>query len=335
MIVCGDALSELKKMNDESIHCVITSPPYWGLRDYQVTGQLGLEKTPEEYTEKMTGVFHEIKRVLRDDGTVWLNLGDSYFGGGFGTSPGGNDDFSKRYPKQASNRGTMEHEIRKKLGSLKQHHSILKTKDLCGIPWRVAFALQADGWYLRSDVIWHKPNPMPESVQDRPTKAHEYMFLLTKSDNYFYDAEAIMEPSVTNENRPHGVVRDRVYGYESKAKKMRTSVKRGGFNGKTNALPGREAFRAVRQFRNKRSVWTISTKPYKGAHFAVMPEALVEPCILAGSKVGDTILDPFSGSGTVGVVAKRFRRQFVGIELNLKYVKMSEQRISITPEPML
>ncbi len=268
-ILKGDNLTILKILPDTFVNTCVTSPPYWGLRDYGVTGQLGLEKTPEQYVKKMVEVFHEVRRVLCDNGTLWLNLGDTYAASGFGA--GGKSRPLREARVKPPKRGLPEG---------------YKPKDLVGIPWRVAFALQADGWYLRSDIIWHKPNPMPESVIDRPTKAHEYIFLLSKCSKYYYDAESIMEDAITNENRPDGIVRDRELDYDSKQKKLRPSVKRGGFNGKTNTIPGREAFRAVREKRNKRSVWTVATHPYPEAHFAVFPERLIEPCIKAGSPQG-------------------------------------------------
>jgi DNA modification methylase len=304
-ILQGDAVALLREMPAGYVRCCVTSPPYWGLRDYGVEGQLGLERTPEEYVARMVDVFREVRRVLADDGTLWLNLGDSYnaYNGNAGPSSGlsaGSAADTER-PKLASGYGLSTRS--------------LKPKDLVGIPWRVAFALQADGWWLRSDIIWHKPNPMPESVTDRPTKAHEYVFLLTKSAKYYYDAKAIVEPqspaSLADHlrrkpsSRSNGAAPDR--GTGDSGLRMNGVMTSG--------------------FRNRRTVWTITPKPFKGAHFAVMPEALVEPCVLAGSAVGDTVLDPFAGSGTVGVVAKRHGRDFVGCELNPEYVTMAGRRI--------
>ena len=314
-ILEGSVFDRLKDIEDESIQCVVTSPPYWCLRDYgtaeweggdencehkvgratrgglsemqsgNIGGfgdesiknggkcpkcgairkdkQLGLEETPEEFVDNLVKMFREIKRVLREDGTVWLNLGDSYFGS---SGQGGKTE------KQTTNTGSYHSHTRKS--------NTLKTKDLCGIPWRVAFALQSDGWYLRQDIIWHKPNPMPESVQDRCTKAHEYIFLLTKSAKYFYDVDAVKEESTDD----------------------------------TDSL------------RNKRSVWTITTKPYKEAHFATFPPELPELCIKAGSREGDIVLDPFFGSGTTGWVAQRLGRKWIGVELNPEYIKIAEKR---------
>ena len=370
-LMLGDCIKKLKKLPDESIHCVVTSPPYYGLRDYGHEGQIGLEQTPDEYVQKMVAVFREVWRVLRKDGTVWLNLGDSYathaskrsaqFNGDI--TDGRNDPFTRKKPTASS------------IG--------LKEKDLIGIPWRVAFALQADGWYLRQDIIWHKPNPMPESVTDRCTKAHEYIFLLSKSQKYFYDSEAIKEPAA--------------YVGCNRGKSRNISP-----TGMT------EMDNKQYDTRNKRSVWTVSTKPFSGAHFAVFPEKLIEPCILAGTsekgccsvcgsfwvrkikkgkglvidesegevqgrrkasghKATDTsrrkylsgkrqaehkknnpdkflgwqqsctckkhkpisckVLDPFTGSGTTGIVSIENGRSFIGIELNRDYFEMAKKRI--------
>lgn len=372
----GDALALLRALEGGSVHCVVTSPPFWGLRDYGVVGQYGLESTPEEYVSQMVAVFREVRRVLRDDGTLWLNMGDTYANGG----RGGMGDAS------TLNGGTESHDasMRALLArgeAARRPPEGLKPKDLVGIPWRVAFALQADGWWLRSDVIWSKPNPMPESVTDRPTKAHEYLFLLSKSATYYYDAEVIAEASVDAPGISRGGSLSRF--------------------GPTEALIAAEAHRGTKEYgssgkRNRRSVWTIATQPFPGSHFAVMPEALVEPCILAGTspqacekcgapwervverepvpvrpnfdgkrgtlpksagRGGDErdragnvattttgwrsscscentgsadclVLDPFAGSGTVGVVALRHGRRFLGLELNAEYVTMARRRIA-------
>jgi DNA modification methylase len=293
-ILTGDVRQRLADIPNNSVRCCVTSPPYWGLRDYGNDGQIGLEQSPEAYVAEMVEVFREVRRTLTDDGSLWLNLGDSYNGsGGAGGdySEGGLKDGQPKYPGR-------------RLASL-------KPKDLVGIPWRVAFALQADGWWLRQDIIWHKPNPMPESVTDRCTKAHEYVFLLTKSARYYYDAEAVAEPALAKNHHD--------------------------YTGTSYSAPGQTAHTGNRDkeidgpmTRNKRSVWSITTKPFKGAHFAVMPEALVEPCILAGSAKDDLILDPFTGSGTVGSVAIRLGRRFIGCELNPEYVAIAEQRIGST-----
>jgi DNA modification methylase len=298
----GDCRAVLPTLEAGSVQTCVTSPPYWGLRDYGVEGQLGLEKTPEEYVLRMVEVFREVKRVLREDGTLWLNLGDSYAATTKGT--GGTKSLSGGGSLRPNGHSQPQMDpIRMDYGVLP-----IKPKDLVGIPWRVAFALQADGWWLRSDVIWSKPNPMPESVTDRPTKAHEYLFLLTKAERYYYDAEAIAEPAVRVGDLPGGSAKQVRLGDRPNVAKL--------------------AVRPVDAQRNRRSVWTIATQPFPEAHFAVMPEALVEPCILAGSKAGDTVLDPFAGSGTVGKVAARHGREFVGIDLNPQYVDMARRRIA-------
>jgi DNA modification methylase len=276
----------------------VTSPPYYGLRDYGIDEQLGLEDTPELYVQKLVEVFREVKRVLKDDGTLWLNLGDSY----------SNLNWSYGKDKRFETQINIESE-KKKFGRGIADKN-LPSKSLMGIPWRVAFALQADGWILRQDIIWHKPNPMPESVTDRCTKAHEYIFILAKSQKYYFDNEAIKEPHTTKPTK----LRDRRNERYGRAflSPLGAGLRTGyGENG-----------------RNKRSVWTITTKPFKGAHFATFPEDLVKPCILAGSPKGGVVLDPFCGSGTVGVVCQKLGRDFIGIELNPDYVKMAEKRIA-------
>jgi DNA modification methylase len=303
-ILHGDVLDKLKEIETESIQCVVTSPPYWGLRDYGSDGQLGLEETPEEYVENMVKVFREVKRVLKHDGTVWLNLGDSYSSGS-----GGYDD---KYMHNSTS-GTPSGGVRKSVSASKPFG--LPTKNLVGIPWRVAFALQADGWYLRQDIIWHKPNPMPEPVTDRCTKSHEYIFLLTKSAKYFYDNDAVREPVAEssigrlNQNIDQQVGTTRANG----GKKSNGNLKAVG---------------DIEKGRNKRSVWTITTKPYKEAHFAVFPPKIPELCIKAGSKEGDIVLDPFFGSGTTGWVAQRLGRKWIGVELNAEYIKIAEKRFA-------
>lgn len=277
-VLTGDCRRMMKTLPAESIHCCVTSPPYWGLRDYGHSDQVGQEATPDEYVSTLRTVFAEIWRVLRNDGTLWLNLGDTYFGSwGNYVCPGSTS--AKALDKRRKDRyGTFKPPMatRARFGSV-------KSKDLCGIPWKVAFALQADGWYLRSDIIWHKPNTMPESVRDRPTKAHEYLFLFSKSPRYFYDPDAIKEPAICGGRGSSFTDRRDLLVRPTTGLKPRESVARGGFDGKTCELPGREAFRAVRERRNKRSVWTISTRPYAGAHFATYPPELVRPCILAGT----------------------------------------------------
>ena len=316
MIVCGDARS--LPLRDATVRCVVTSPPYWGLRDYGIgSDQLGLEPTPDLYIQHLVEIFREVKRVLRDDGTVWLNLGDSYAGswGNYhpNSPPGKHGQRLKEtarwnrpaYADQAMLPPTANAARKGGGGTLG-----LKPKDLVGIPWRVAFALQADGWYLRSDIIWAKPNPMPESVTDRPTRSHEYVFLLSKSGRYYYDAKAIAEPTL-----PESLVR---YKYDftgdpTTSGKLSTQAPRGA--------------RIAHPTKNRRSVWFIPTQPYRGAHFATFPEKLVEPCVLAGCPGGGTVLDPFCGSGTVGVVAARHGRKFVGVELKPDYIRLAQERI--------
>ena len=372
-LVLGDCLDILPTLPAESVQTCVTSPPYWGLRDYGVGGQLGLEATVSEYVAKMVVVFREVRRVLRDDGTLWLNLGDSYAGGAQGNTRG------------AGAGGGKERGQSMGFGALPKRLDIesgLKNKDLVGIPWRVAFAMQADGWYLRQDIIWHKPNPMPESVIDRCTKSHEYIFLMAKSARYFYDAEAVREDGKTYTRKASGYV-----GF--KATHIGQNQK-GGFADKDTTTTGR----------NKRSVWTVTTKPYRDAHFATFPPDLIEPCVLAGSadkccskcgrawervievsrkegrehlecgnmdergvtrttaglsvpaeykvkstrtvgfrpacdcgetdSIPSTVLDPFNGAGTTGVVAIQHGRRYIGIELNPDYLEMARKRIQET-----
>ena len=319
----GDCLESLKTMPDKSIQMCVTSPPYYGLRDYGVDEQIGLEKTPDEYIARLVEVFHEVKRVLKDDGTLWVNMGDSYAGSGKGQTKNGANDRKVNKTKGM------------KLNIQKPSEIGLKPKDLIGIPWMLAFALRSDGWYLRQDIIWAKPNPMPESVKDRCTKSHEYIFLLSKSAHYYYDADAIAEPSTTYENRPAGVVRDRLYGYDSKQNKIRVklgskSFSKGQANGAGIEPTGnaKKDYYEVPFVRNRRDIWTIKSKPYNGAHFAVFPPEIPRLCILAGSKPGDTILDPFAGSGTTGAVAISLRRRAVLCELNVEYVGLIRERIT-------
>jgi len=363
-ILCGDSLSVLREMPDESVQTCVTSPPYWGLRDYGNEGQIGLEKTPEEYIEKMTKVFSEIKRVLRDDGTLWLNIGDSYAGSGRGRDADGTWNPGQGGSKQATNNGST---IGRQVNSKSLSRNAIeegaignawgyKQKDLIGIPWMLAFALRSDGWYLRSDIIWHKPNPMPESVTDRPTKSHEYIFLLSKSKNYYYDADAIKEPITDSTTirmlqnveaqtgkqwtpqmakRPNGVNRNRELGYDSKENKLRGHKNMQPDGQEPNSIHVRRTEGMMDlpyAIRNKRSVWTVPTMPYKGAHFATFPEALITPCILAGAPEGGIVLDPFAGSGTTLAVAKAHNRKYIGIELNPEYIKLAEKRLSKVPE---
>jgi DNA modification methylase len=377
-IITGDCLDVIRTLPDQSVNCCVTSPPYWGLRDYGVAGQLGLEPTPQEYVEKMVAVFREVRRVLRDDGTLWCNMGDTY---GTGTTA----------TRQAGKRGIG---VSQQLAQDAVPRAGGMAKQLLGIPWKLAFALQADGWYLRQDIIWAKPNPMPESVRDRCTKSHEYLFLLAKSERYYFDADAIKEPSAPasaprrlradlrlkegyaeshfgnppirakersdgsagtvaetgNDNcgtREHlrgeleGCAGDSGSGGDGRPsgdsnqliRSKRDSFKR---EAKEDAIPGQAALqhregRAENGYsletRNKRSVWTVTTQPFKEAHFATFPPKLIEPCILAGCPEGGTVWDPFGGAGTTGLVADRFQRNAILIELNPEYAAMAEKRI--------
>jgi DNA modification methylase len=264
----GDCREIMQTLPEQSVNCCVTSPPYFGLRDYGMAEQIGLEPTPERFVADLVAVFREVKRVLRDDGTLWLNLGDSY----------------------------------------------ASSKQLIGIPWRVAFALQSDGWYLRQDIIWHKPNPMPESVRDRCTKSHEYIFLLSKSARYWYDAEAIKEQGTGRAPGNKGPAKYANAYEQSEAEHHRTAS-------------GLEKPRHGYDMHNRRSVWTVTSQPYKGAHFATFPPTLVEPCILAGCPVGGTVLDPFSGSATTGQVALANARNYIGCELNPDYHELAQRRL--------
>tara|TARA_Y100001934_G_scaffold283850_1_gene408029 strand:- start:2407 stop:3393 length:987 start_codon:yes stop_codon:yes gene_type:complete len=315
-ILQGNVTDKLKEIESNTVQCVVTSPPYWGLRDYGSDGQLGLEETPEIYVENMVEVFREIKRVLKKDGTVWLNLGDSYNN----YRPGGVIQCKQTLAK---NNGSVVDYSGKRNNKI----TALKEKDLVGIPWRVAFALQSDGWYLRQDIIWHKPNPMPESVKDRCTKSHEYIFLLTKSAKYYYNIDAIKEKATWVENRSSGMERN-AESYRNKVKYNDTNYGGGGtsFKGHSGNYKANGKLINPDGLRNKRSVWSINTKPYKEAHFAVFPPKLPELCIKAGSAEGDIILDPFFGSGTTGWVAQRLGRKWIGIELNPEYIKIANKR---------
>lgn len=305
----GDNLEILKTFSDEFVNCVVTSPPFWGLRDYGVDGQLGLESTPEEYVNKIVEIFKEVKRVLKNDGTLWLNLGDTYV-----SSPKGN--------KTPSGLQSKNYGIGKDVAMKKNvDWGNLKMKDLVGIPWMVAFALRTDGWYLRSDIIWNKPNPMPESVRDRPTKSHEYIFLLSKSAKYYYDADAIRD---SYEGRPL----NRWGGSKMKQVKGKMKEYLDMQNvGNSSVMREGHPIRPNDKGSNKRSVWTVATKSYPKAHFAVFPEELIEPCILAGCPEGGWVLDPFMGSGTTAQVALINDRNCVGIELNPEYEKFISERI--------
>ena len=297
----GDALEQLKRLEPESVNTCVTSPPYYNLRDYGTPGQVGREKTPEEYINKLTEVFREVRRVLRPEGTLWVNIGDSYA--------------AKPWALPCEYKG----------------------KDLIGVPWMLAFALRRDGWYLRQDIIWQKPNAMPESVRDRCTKSHEYIFLLSKAPRYYFDAEAISEPIAGSSTKRYLQNLENQKGSHRQPGKsngpMKAALPR--FGGEkygdstevnTRTKSGNVYVPAMR--RNKRDVWTVGTANFKGAHLAVFPEKLIEPCILAGCPEGGTVLDPFAGSGTTGVVAKRLCRNFIGIEINAEYASMAADRIA-------
>jgi DNA modification methylase len=308
----GDCRETMRRWAAEGVKAqtCVTSPPYFGLRDYGHDGQIGLEETPEQYIQAMVEVFRCVWDVLADDGTLWLNIGDSYYN----YRPGKGQALSKQsfanndqdLPQNCARRGN-------KLDGLKE-------KDLIGIPWMLAFALRADGWYLRQDIIWHKPNPMPESVRDRCTKAHEYIFLLSKSDKYYFDTEAMRERGVMTAG-------------DSAGSRQRDTRKTHGVGGGNDGI--NKAKEKLRQeleekgytTRNRRSVWTVTTKPYKGAHFATFPPDLIEPCILAGSRPNDIVLDPFMGSGTTAQVASQFGRQYLGCELNPDYEQLQRERL--------
>jgi DNA modification methylase len=322
-IYIGDALKRLKYFPDGFIDCCVTSPPYYGLRDYGHPDQIGLEVTPELYVQKLVRIFAEVKRVLKSNGTLWLNLGDSYAGSG---------KASGQKPEHKRGYDVTKATPSKAIG--------LKPKDLIGIPWMVAFALRADGWYLRQDIIWHKPNPMPESVTDRCTKSHEYIFLLSKSQKYYYDYKAVLEPAKFDgrkDTKFKGSAKYKDSGQtfaERGHERWPNKMAREGTN-----IPGHSGYYSANgkilihfneegiPARNKRDVWTVNTKPFKGAHFAVFPEALIEPCILAGCPENGIVLDPFIGSGTTAIVAKRLHRNYIGIELNSKYLPIIESRL--------
>jgi DNA modification methylase len=314
----GDCRDTMRRWAADGVkvQTCVTSPPYFGLRDYGHEGQIGLEQTPEEYIAAMVEVFRCVRDVLADDGTLWLNIGDSYAGSGGAGSQFKTGGIAKTGTQAPS---TWKAEYKKKPVTLNVPGC--KPKDLIGIPWMLAFALRADGWYLRQDIIWHKPNPMPESVRDRCTKAHEYIFLLSKSDRYFFDSEAMKEPAVSE--KPAGNKRHKYADAYNAGTSEEHRTKAGLLE-----LAGKEW-----ETRNRRSVWTVNTKPYKGAHFATFPPALIEPCILAGSRPNDIVLDPFMGSGTTAQVAIQHGRQYLGCELNQEYGDLQQERITkATPQ---
>lgn len=320
-ILRGDALEMLKTLENESVDMCVTSPPYFGLRNYEAEGQIGLEKTPEEYIERLVQIFREVRRVLKKDGTLWLNIGDSY---------------ATRSGAQAptNTRNQCGH-------TAKAVPAGYKAKDLLGIPWMLAFALRSDGWYLRQDIIWQKTNCMPESVRDRCTKSHEYMFLLSKSPKYYFDAEAISEPIAGSSTKRYMQNFEAQKGSDRLPGKINGNTKAAlpRFGGTKYGESDREENRTKNGNiyiptlrRNKRDVWAISTAGFKGAHFATFPEALVRPCILAGCPQGGIVLDPFFGSGTSGAVAIKEGRDYIGIEINPEYAQLAEQRIENAKE---
>jgi DNA modification methylase len=333
-ILIGDCRDKLRELPDASVNCCVTSPPYFGLRDYGVDGQMGLEPTPDEFVSGMVEVFREVRRVLRDDGTLWLNIGDSYAASGRGGGGGSFQDGdvgtkvssanSRRKPVAGSALPAGLHERIQEAGGVGRAWVKpppgLKPKDLIGIPWLLAFALRADGWFLRQDIIWSKPNPMPESVRDRCTKAHEYIFMLSKSSRYYYDNDAVREPyneaSLSRYNTP-------MQGTDRNGGQIGGARQPGG-----EWAPKNELIAPNPLGRNKRSVWEVATQPFSEAHFATYPPALIEPCILAGCPKGGTVLDPFGGAGTTGLVADRLQRNAILIELNPEYAEIARKRIA-------
>jgi DNA modification methylase len=337
-VLIGDCIESMRTLQDQSVNTCVTSPPYYGLRDYGMDGQIGLEETPAEFIERLVEVFREVRRVLRNDGTVWVNMGDTYASIAGGYAPGGSagkHDMVSQATRGAVLRGTR-----------RSPPVGLKQKDLMGIPWRLAFALQDDGWYLRQDIIWHKPNPMPESTRDRCTKSHEYLFLLSKSPRYYYDQDAIREPvalsSITRmaqdleQQRGSDRVPGKSNGPMKAVRSKRDSFKRDDSK-REQPIPGqslgthrpeREESAWPLDTRNKRSVWTVPTQGFKGAHFATFPPDLIRPCILAGAPLGGIVLDPFGGAGTTAVVAMQEGRKSILCELNPEYAAMAERRIA-------
>lgn len=324
-IITGDCLETLRTLPAGTAQCCVTSPPYYGLRDYGVEGQIGLEETPDAFVDRLVEVFREVRRVLRDDGTLWLNIGDSYSANAGQRTRGGPPSASSTLAGNGHFGGgpklrampAIESDGYARRGREQRARSAfrggdVKAKDLIGIPWMLAFALRADGWFLRSDIIWHKPNPMPESVIDRPTSAHEHVFLLSKAERYFYDAEAIAEEATG----------------EAPGNTKPVTRLPGERNGSNANVRGSLHKIGARERRNSRNVWTIASQPFFGAHFATMPRALAERCIKAGSKPGDTILDPFGGAGTTGLLADRLGRNAILCEINPAYAEMASKRLT-------
>lgn len=334
-LITGDCIDAMRGLDAGCVQTCVTSPPYFGLRDYGHARQIGLESSPDEYVAQLVEAFRGVRRVLRDDGTVWLNLGDSYAGSWGAQSRGATSALADRsisaqqiaaHPKGQTRTGCIPAGVD------------YKAKDLIGIPWLVAFALRADGWYLRSEVIWHKANPIPESVRDRPTKAHEQVFLLSKQPRYFYDVDAIAEAAQYEgpngaQRSPYGQGFSRRTPEQEANRRTKRRTVRDGIDVNGGGQGSGEMSYPVHS-RNKRTVWTISSQPFPGAHFATFPPALIEPMILAGSREGDTVLDPFAGAGTTGMVALRHGRGFIGCELNPEYVEIARARI-IGDAPLL
>jgi DNA modification methylase len=346
-IIIGDCREKLRELPDASVNCCVTSPPYFGLRDYGVDGQMGLEPTPDEFVAGMVEVFREVRRVLRDDGTLWLNIGDSYASqGGKNTTPHTGAIFADRARGQEviCRQKRMDRSAGRWGGGNNAAAGEIKAKDMIGIPWLLAFALRADGWYLRQDIIWSKPNPMPESVRDRCTKAHEYLFLLSKGPRYYFDADGIRENAASswdpdNCKAPdgwdtgaggHGAFHRQGRQAGSSGNKARKPASARGVPVDTDGKPAGAVAGSVPwqgTTRNKRSVWEVSTQPFSEAHFATFPPALIEPCVLAGCPAGGTVLDPFFGAGTTGLVADRLQRDCIGIELNPEYAEIAQKRL--------
>ena len=309
-ILYGDALEQLRTLPNQSVHCCITSPPYYALRDYGVAGQIGLENTPEEYIERLVRIFHEVKRVMRDDGTLWLNIADSYSGSGKGAWK--NKERQKETYKVEP--GSPQTRVRTTQGNIKK-------KDMIGIPWMLAFALRADGWYLRQDIIWYKPNCMPESVKDRCTKSHEFIFFFSLSSQYYFDYQSIQEPAYTTDRTaPRGSQGSFTKHSGRREQDLVPDKRYIGFNSRYFSKP-------LSMMRRKRDVWAVSTVGYNGSHFATFPPKLIEPCLLAGCPVGGTVLDPFIGSGTTAEVAQQLNRNCIGIELNRDYKMLIDTRL--------
>lgn len=334
-VIQGDCREVLKTLPDASVNCCVTSPPYYGLRDYGMSEQIGLEQTPEEFIQELTDVFREVKRVLTDDGTLWLNIGDSYWGSG----SRGWDFTGKLKPDVSKIQGSDKKYNLTNVPKCTGNVGCYKNKDLIGIPWMLAFSLRNDGWYLRQDIIWHKPNPMPESVTDRCTKSHEYIFLFSKKPKYYFDHEAIQEPASFSTYQRLSQDIDNQEGSYTPSKgngKMKAVGYRLGSTKYGDSddphyqnKSGKEWYPQEEDgiiVRNKRDVWSVTTKPCREAHFATFPEDLIEPCILAGCPIGGAVLDPFFGSGTTGRVAKKLNRHYIGIELNPEYIEISSRR---------